>query len=220
MISATLRMLVVVGLVLAGTAEAAKKRKPEDATKDKAEQADPTVAGETAPKTSSNPKPAGADSVDPDKDRARFVRSLTKRFKKDDGYYVVRLIEVGVRTEGEASGPAKDKNVAYKPYSTVSFEVLSGRDAAVARIVDYLGEYNPPWEKKSSASKASRDENARVALAAPQRDWQPVGWFPQSDEGGQAAEATRTRAQQAHDAQIQAIEDRNKPKCRKCAGGG
>jgi hypothetical protein len=199
-------------LGLASRADAAKKGKPENPDADNTASSD-----QGAVEGDSNSKP-DESAVDTDKDRARFERALRKRFKKDDGYYVVRLVEVGQQEDAAQAQTAKDSNVAYKPYTSVTFEVLAGQDAAVTRLLDYLGEHNPPWQKKStSKSKASE---ATSAPRPPQRDWRAVAWFPESEEGAQTAEAARTQAQQAYDAEIKAIEDRNTIKCRKCQQGG
>lgn len=197
--------LLIVGF--AAAANAAERRKP--AGPESTESADAAVDA-AAPNEGASSGPSAADAGE-NKELAKFVRVLRKRLKKEEGFYVLKMMEAGVVRDESAGGEARDSNAAYKPYSTAAFEVLGGRDAAIDRIVEYLGEHNPPWEKKPTKSK--RGEAAEAGPPAPRRDWQMVAWFPKTAEGLEQAEAARNHAQQSHDAQVKAIEDRNKPKC-------
>jgi hypothetical protein len=189
-------------------AGAAERRRP--ASPEPTEAADASVDSPATNEAATEATDAAAADADSNKDLAKFVRALRKRLKKDEGFYVLKMMEAGV-VRDEAAGEARDSNVAYMPYSSTTFEVLGGRDAAIERIVEYLGEHNPPWEKKSARGK--RGEASEAGPPAPRRDWQMVAWFPKTQEGLEQAEAARNQAQQSHDAQVKAIEDRNKPKC-------
>jgi hypothetical protein len=146
--------------------------------------------------------------LESNKDLAKFVKTLRRQFKREEAYYLIQTTEVGLAPEPQA---AKGDQVAMKPYMLANFEVLDGQEAAVARIVKYLGEYDPPWEKKQPA-KGKRGAPAAPAALKPKRDWKLLAQFPPTKEGEAAAEDARNRKQQEYEFQLKAIEERNKPR--------
>lgn len=160
-------------------------------------------------------KDKGLDPADleADKDLAAYVKRLKKQFKKEDGYYLVTTIEMGMQPDPDAAKD-KDAKLTYKKYRDVKFEVLDGQDSAIAFVVEFLGKYNPPWEKKAKGVKATRvkrEAGDTPAPPLPQREFQVLSWFPASEQGLAQAEAARTAAQLALDEAARQQEERNKP---------
>lgn len=146
--------------------------------------------------------------LESNKDLAKFVKTLRRQFKKEDAYYLIQTTEVGLAPEPQA---AKGDQVAMKPYMLTNFEVLHGQEAAVARIVKYLGEYDPPWERKRPAKGRGGPPVAPAALK-PKREWKLLAQFPPTKEGEAAAEDARNRKQQEYEFHVKALEERNNPR--------
>lgn len=122
-------------------------------------------------------------NLEGNKDKERFVRALRRQFRKKDAFYVVTTLEQGFEEDPKAP-PEATGRAAYKPYERITFEVLGGQDEAVAFIVEFMGEYDPPWEKKNRrrTSRRSRDEApAPEGPPNPRRDWKILNAFPEEE---------------------------------------
>lgn len=204
------------------------KKGEEDTADDKdatADKADPAKADDEKEeeagkddafgKGQADDKEKRSKSLDPadlaaDKDLAAYVKRLKRQFKKEEGYYLVTTLEQGIEADS-AAAKDKDAPLVYKKYQTVKFEVLEGQEGAVSFLVDFLGKYSPPWEKKKKPARGKRDGGGPQAPPMPQRDFKVLGWFPEGDEGQKAADQARLLAQAAADEAARQLEERNKP---------
>lgn len=146
--------------------------------------------------------------ADGDKEKQKFIRKLKSQFRKRDGFYVLATRERGFHP------PAGDAQPNSRPesYETIEYLVLDGQVPAIEFVLEYLGEYNPPWEKKKPRS--SRDDAGDQANAVPDpvRDYKMMQWF---DEEEVAREFRTYQEQSLEQAKLEAarqLELRNGPK--------
>ena len=152
-----------------------------------------------------------SNKIDPadlenDKDMAKYVKLVSKQFKKDEGYYVIATIEQGLEADKAAPADLKNKASApFKPYERIEFQVLNGKDEAVGFVVKYMSEFEKPWEKRKKPKKPTGGEI--VTLPTPKRDFRALRMFEDQAD----AEAFRNLQQQQRDAALARQEELNKP---------
>jgi hypothetical protein len=207
-------------LLVAGAAESADKKKPPKeepktpATSTEEKPAKPALeeAGETSTgagegkesaaggeefgsgrkRTGAGKKIDEATLVGDDKEKAKYVKALKKRFKDEEAFYVINTLEEGFESSRGPGEPATPED--YRPYQRMNFHVCAGQDEAVAFVVEFMSEHGAPWEKKP---KASRKKNAEAAAGPPKpvRDWQLLDFFRSEAD----AEAFRSFKQKERD---------------------
>jgi hypothetical protein len=169
------------------------KEMKEEATKgdsDKEESAK-DEEGFGAGRSSSKKKAPKVDTKVPteDKEKAKFIRSLQKKFPEKEAVYLLRTIEQGYeKTEDPKEAEAAGLN-GYVPYEDEKLEICEGQEEAVAFVLDFVTEYGEPWAKKPKPTGRKKKEEVNPnEPPKPLRDWEIVNYFPDKV----TAEAART----------------------------
>ncbi|MFO0944882.1 MAG: hypothetical protein U1D30_02880 [Planctomycetota bacterium] len=162
-----------------------RKEKPKAAPKS-------SVKGTAKTKSTAEKKEASKEDVQ-DREKQKLVKQIEKRLgKKEDGYFVFQVMEQKVVETEAATEEQKSKvgnsRLPFVPVEEVEFHVVEGRQAAADFIADYISKYPPP-DKKSSRSK--RQKGDVLEIPAPQRGWDFIRAFPDTQEGNLAAHELR-----------------------------
>ena len=123
------------------------------------------------------------------KEKAKFLRALQKKFPEKEAVYLLRTIEQGYeKTEDPKEAEAAGLN-GYVPYEEEKLEICEGQEEAVDFVLDFVSEYGEPWAKKPKPTGRKKKEEINPnEPPKPLRDWEIINYFADK----LTAEAART----------------------------
>lgn len=126
-----------------------------------------------------------------DKEKAKFVRAVQKKFNEKKAVYLLRTLEQGYeKTDDEEKARAAGLN-GYIPYERMEFEICEGQEEGVSFVLDFMTEFGNPWEKKPKPTGRKKKESPNPnEPPKPVRDWEILASFPDK----LSAEAARDQA--------------------------
>jgi hypothetical protein len=152
----------------------------EEMTEDEKESTNEESEGFGAGRSGGKKKPTKTEtkvSVE-DKEKAKYVRTVQRRFTEKQAVYLLRTIEQGYE---KSNDPQKAGPDGYAPYERVSFELCEGQEEGVAFVLEFMTKFGVPWEKKAKGSSRKKKEKESAGIPErpqPVRDWEIVDMFP------------------------------------------
>lgn len=113
-----------------------------------------------------------------DKEKAKFLRALQKKFPEKEAVYLLRTVEQGYeKTDDPKEAEAAGLN-GYVPYEEEKLEICEGQEEAVSFVLDFLTEYGEPWAKKPKPTGRKKKEEINPdEPPKPVRDWEIIDHY-------------------------------------------
>ncbi|MGL4464150.1 MAG: hypothetical protein ACRC1K_18530 [Planctomycetia bacterium] len=136
-----------------------------------------------------------------DKDKAKLEKTLKSRLGgKEDGFFVVITMETKFeRMDPQIKPVDGSRQVAADILQLppeYEVQVLEGKPSALSFLMEFLGEF-PPVEEKKSSKKNKLKPGEQIPLPNPIRDWKMMGAFSAKEKEAAFAMQERTQYQVA-----------------------